>query len=271
MAASYPVGLLNGPERYEEVSLELIDISLFNVRKDLTAGQEETDIDDLARSIAQDGLLQAPIARPRPDGRYEVIIGQRRILACRKLAKTPVRMRVIEVSDSAARILSLTENLQRATMSPIDMARTYEAIFEELGSVEAVSRAVKASPRVVESRLKLLKLTPSLQNQLSTGSGTEGITAYAALADNFAPEDQEDAWRATGGLIPSQAARVLKSSGGDFDRLMEQKRRVMEETLDVQFVEPCGSSAGTCPFIPVPLREQIMQLVKEFNANQRGQ
>lgn len=69
----------------QDVPIGQIDVSKFNTRKNLADAQHDSSIDDLARSINQQGLLSPITISTKPDGSYEVIPGQRRLLACRQL------------------------------------------------------------------------------------------------------------------------------------------------------------------------------------------
>src|SRR5207237_9572454 len=76
--------------RHDEIPLSKLFVSSLNTRKDLQAGQEDSGITDLAASIRKQGLLNPLIVRPVPDGRYEVLTGQRRLVACQQIGSDPV-------------------------------------------------------------------------------------------------------------------------------------------------------------------------------------
>jgi ParB family chromosome partitioning protein len=116
--------------RQIDISLDKLFVSALNARKDLRAGQEDSGIEELASSIRQQGLLSPPIVRPTLDGRFEVLVGQRRLLACRKIGFDPVPCLVREdLGDSDAVTLSLVENVHRADMHPLDKARALKALY----------------------------------------------------------------------------------------------------------------------------------------------
>ncbi len=69
----------------KEITIEDVDISEFNTRKDLMDGQHDSTLENLAKSIEKQGLLNPITVFQKPDGRYAVIAGQRRLLACIKL------------------------------------------------------------------------------------------------------------------------------------------------------------------------------------------
>ena len=66
----------------KKLPIDKLVVSDLNTRKDLNAGQEDSDIQKLAEDIAKHGVLMPLIVRPRPDRKFEVISGQRRLLAC---------------------------------------------------------------------------------------------------------------------------------------------------------------------------------------------
>jgi ParB family chromosome partitioning protein len=68
-----------------EISLQDVDISEFNTRKNLADGQYDSTIEDLAKSIEKQGLLSPITVFQKPDGRYALVAGQRRLLACKQL------------------------------------------------------------------------------------------------------------------------------------------------------------------------------------------
>lgn len=101
--------------RQVDIPLNKLIVSSLNARKDLLAGQEDSGIEELASSIGQQGLLSPPIVRPTTDGHFEVLVGQRRLLACRKIGLDPVPCLVRDdLGDTDAVALSLVENVHRA-------------------------------------------------------------------------------------------------------------------------------------------------------------
>ncbi len=69
----------------KDIPIAAVDVSEWNTRKDLRDGQHDSTIADLAKSIAQQGLLSPITVLPTPDGRFDLVAGQRRFLACKQL------------------------------------------------------------------------------------------------------------------------------------------------------------------------------------------
>jgi ParB family transcriptional regulator, chromosome partitioning protein len=166
-----------------DIALDKLLVSAFNARKDLQAGQEDSGIDELASSIQQQGLLSPPIVRPTSDGRFEVLVGQRRLLACRKIGLNPVPCLVRDdLGDADAVALSLVENVHRADMHPLDKACALKALYDRYQSYERVARESAWSVSTVRKYVQLLALPEELQQRLSTASGPAGVGTLARLA-----------------------------------------------------------------------------------------
>lgn len=108
----------------KELELSSVNISQFNTRKDLDAGTEDASLEELASSIREKGLLNPITVIKRDDGKYDLIAGQRRFIACRRLGMRTIPAIIREkMDDTDATILSLIENIHRADMNPMDKAR----------------------------------------------------------------------------------------------------------------------------------------------------
>jgi ParB family chromosome partitioning protein len=90
---------------------------------------KQQDIDELAGSIAQNGLMQPIIVRP-VEGGYEVIDGHRRVKAMRKLGRGQILAIARVVSDKNAQIMHVIGNLQRKNLKPVELALTYQKMLD---------------------------------------------------------------------------------------------------------------------------------------------
>ena len=229
-----------------EIPLDEIRISALNTRKDLDAGTEDVGIDSLADSIREKGLVNPVTVRETDDGEYELIAGQRRLLAFGRLRRTSIPAVVRgDLGDADATVLSLIENVQRADMHPLDKARAYDAIRTEYGSVSRVARETGVGQTTVQRYLKLLNLSPSIQDAITTSEGAAGVGTLSKLADTFAPDDQATVLEALGGFKQGIQQEILKRSDGDMGRLMDLRDLAMEGAFDVR-----KCSAGLCFDMP---------------------
>lgn len=119
-----------------------------------------TDIDQLARSIRVNGLLQPIVVRPLEGGQYEIVAGNRRFSACKLLKWRKIRCRIIELDDKEAFEVSLVENLQRKTLGVIEEAEAYRDYVEKLGwgGVSALASRIGKSPSHISKRIAMLDL-----------------------------------------------------------------------------------------------------------------
>jgi ParB family transcriptional regulator, chromosome partitioning protein len=139
-------------------------------------------IAELAESVRAQGLVQPVLVRPLPDGRYELIAGERRWRAARQagLATVPAVVRPGDDRDSL--LLALVENVAREDLSPVDEARGYAVLMDEFGlSLGEVAEHVGRSKPSVSNRLRLLDLSDDLLGLVERGLLTEGH-ARAVLA-----------------------------------------------------------------------------------------
>lgn len=243
-----------------DVAVEAIDVSTVNSRKDLSAGVEDAGLDDLASSIQEQGLLQPPILRPTTKGRYEVIAGQRRVLAARSLGWKSIPAFVGDYTDTEARTLSLVETVQRAEMSAIDKATAYRALTEEYGSEAIVAKQTGVTTRTIRRYVRLLDLSPELQAQVQTGAGPSGVGFMSRLAEKFNdPDEQADVFDKIKGFKGGLAEEILSRSGGDIGAIDE----LVDLAIEGQFDRVrCGSSIEECPFIPQHLIPAVRALIE---------
>lgn len=154
-----------------------------------------TSIAALAASIRRLGLLQNLTVIPSgDDGDFEVVAGGRRLAALKLLAKKgyiaqdwPVPC--LLVADTLARTASLTENVQREAMGPVDELLAWKALVAEGRSVEAIAADFGVTPLVVKRRLRLANVSPRLLADYQSGAVTlEQLMALAITDDHAAQE-----------------------------------------------------------------------------------
>jgi ParB family chromosome partitioning protein len=154
-----------------------------------------TAIPELATSIARVGLLQNLTVITSPDGQwFEVVAGRRRLAALKllvkrhKLAKDhPVPC--LLVPDTSARTVSLSENVQREAMSPVDELFAWKALVAEGRSLEDIAADFGVTPLVVKRRLRLANVSPRLLADYQQGSvSLEQLMALAITDDHAAQE-----------------------------------------------------------------------------------
>jgi len=142
------------PQEIVPLDMSKIDVSDLNVRKH---GADQ-DLDDLADSIRVVGLVQPVVVMRQPGkDRYQLIVGQRRFLAHKKLREKTIPAIVIDpLSEEDALIRSLVENVHRVDLNHADAARAATELYKRLDkNVKAVSKATGLSPRRVRQYVKI--------------------------------------------------------------------------------------------------------------------
>jgi ParB family transcriptional regulator, chromosome partitioning protein len=129
--------------------------------------KELTGIDDLARSIEENGLLQPVVVRPNQDS-FEVVAGNRRFAACSQLGWSKIPCNVIELDDQEAFRMSLVENIQRRTLNPLEEAVALKKYVEDFGygGVSELGRRIGKSQEYITRRIQLLELPPKVKDEL---------------------------------------------------------------------------------------------------------
>ena len=128
---------------------------------------DEESLNELAASIRSQGLMQPVVLRPRPQGGYELIAGERRWRAAglAGLAHIPAVLR--EVTDEQASAMALIENIQREDLNPLDEAQALDRLKEEFGlTQQQVADAVGKSRVAVTNLLRLLNLSAPVRDML---------------------------------------------------------------------------------------------------------
>lgn len=165
--------------------LELIPLSKIKRPARLDRIQiSEEKINELANNIQEQGLLQSPLVRKIGE-EYEIIAGDRRILAVTKLGWTEVECVVAVMDDKQTAEARASENLAREDLTVIEEARIYENLRKNHGmTVEQIARKMGKSGGTVKRRLDLLKMPQSLQDAMHAKKISYGVAeALWPIAD----------------------------------------------------------------------------------------
>jgi ParB family transcriptional regulator, chromosome partitioning protein len=135
------------------------------------------ELDELAASLRERGIIQPIIARPvrGATDSYEIIAGERRWRAAQRAGLHEVPVVIVEATDAEALQMAIIENVQRADLNPLEEADGYRALMEEFGnSQDEIAKIVGKSRSHVANTLRLLKLPDSVKAHINNGKLSAG-------------------------------------------------------------------------------------------------
>jgi ParB family transcriptional regulator, chromosome partitioning protein len=180
------------------------------------------NLDELIDSIRQRGLLQPIVVRGSEDDHYEIIAGNRRYEACKRLSWRKITCSIVELDDKESFELSLTENIQRETLNPIDEARAFKTYISDFGwgGVSKLAKKIGKSPSYVTKRIELLDLRDDVIQSV------EDLRVLPSVADELhSIKDQakqsELAYLITQRRLSLRRVRELIDRANQDDRVLE--------------------------------------------------
>lgn len=216
---------------------------------------DEVELQALADSIAEHGVIQPLTVREMSTGYYQIIAGERRWRAARIANLSEVPAIIVEADDRKVKELALIENLQRQDLNPVEEALGYHSLMEEYGLTQddAAKRVGKSRPAVANA-LRLLALPQEILEMLRQGKLTAGH-ARAVLVLKTEKKQLEAAQRiAALGLSVRQAEMLCKN----MSREVPVKKG--PETFAVDYVAECEKQ----------LSKQLGRGVKIINGKRKG-
>jgi len=204
---------------------------------------DEEGLSELAESIREVGLLQPVLVRPADDG-FELIAGERRWRAARRLGMQTIPSLVRHTDDATTLEQAVVENVHRAGLNPLEEAAAYQQLIEDFGLThDEVATRVGRSRVTISNTLRLMQLPPTIQRMLQEGRlsagharallGTPDRAYQEQLARRVAAEELsvravEDAIRLRSEM---DGAGASKSRGATKGRLRPPGLLELEELL----------------------------------------
>jgi ParB family transcriptional regulator, chromosome partitioning protein len=126
-------------------------------------------VDELAESIKKIGLLQPIVVRINHSENFEIVAGNRRFNACKKLGRRKIACHVVEIDDKTAYEVSIIENVQRHTLNPIEEGLAFRKYVVEFGwgGVSELAQKLSKSTSYVCKRIKLVELPKDILELIS--------------------------------------------------------------------------------------------------------
>jgi ParB family chromosome partitioning protein len=205
---------------FEEVAIASISP---NPRQPRLTFDEEA-LEELAASIAEVGLLQPVVVRKLGAGRYELVMGERRMRASQRAGLEYIPAIVRETPDNDMLRDALIENLHRAQLDPLEEAAAYKQLLDDFGAThEQLAQRIGRSRPHISNTLRLLGLPPGVQRRIAAGVLSAGHAR--ALLGLDSPEAQERlADRIVKEGLSVRTVEEIVSLGGD-DAPVKASRR----------------------------------------------
>src|SRR5579859_1846477 len=228
----------------QEVLIDSIDANPYQTRRRIN----EAALEELAESIRASGVVQPVVLRPGPNGRFQLVAGERRWHASKRAGKTTIPAVIRQISNEQAMEITIIENLQREDLNPIEQAKAFERLSREFGLTQEQIAARTGKDRAsIANFIRLLKLPEALQDALEAGVLSFGHGKVLLALAGF-PEHMERAAREViekqlsvrqteelvGKLLNPQAAEQKQEAARALDPNVRDAARSLERSLGVK-------------------------------------
>ncbi|MDG6919139.1 MAG: ParB/RepB/Spo0J family partition protein [Nitrososphaerota archaeon] len=166
---------------------------------------------ELTASIMEKGLLEPIVVRP--SGEYfEVVAGNRRLEACRRLKIQRILCHVVDLDDRESYEVSLTENIHRKTLNPVEEGLAFRKYVESFGygSASELARRIDKSPSYVSRRIALLDLPKEVRDGLLLRGAKVGLAQELIPLDDEKREELTELIARTGLTKRSEVRRLVR-------------------------------------------------------------
>ena len=217
---------------------------------------DEDSLNELAASIKEVGVMQPPVVRTLGNGRYELIMGERRLRASKLAGLKTIPVIIRETADNELLREALVENIQRSQLNPLEEGAAYQNLLNDFGYThEELATKVGKSRSAVTNTLRLLNLPASVQRRIAAGVLTAGhARALLSMADEYEIEKLANkivaeglSVRATEELVAlgSKSEKIKKASGPKTNspRLKEVSDQ-LGDVLDTRVTVELGKEKG---------------------------
>jgi ParB family transcriptional regulator, chromosome partitioning protein len=156
-----------GAHGLQEIPVDVIDPNPYQTRRKV----REESLNELAESIRATGVVQPVVLRSAPNGRYQLVAGERRWLASKRAGKSTIPAVVRQVSNEQAMEITIVENLQREDLNPMEQARAFERLSREFNlTQEQIASRTGKDRASIANFIRLLKLPQKAQEALEDGT-----------------------------------------------------------------------------------------------------
>jgi ParB family chromosome partitioning protein len=232
-----------------EVHVELIERNPFQPRKDF----ETQALDELVESIRQHGVLQPLLVRPS-GAQYQLIAGERRLMAAKKAGLETVPCRVLELEDRAMCEAALEENLKRRDLNVLEKAQAFKEYMERFAaSVDDVAKQLSMSRSSVCNFLRLLDLTDFVKESLLAERVSFG---HARAILSLSHDDQIELCR----RIESESLSVRETEAA-VREILKNQQEPQAETIPFAAATAAKPAASVASSHVRSLEENLQQIL----------
>ncbi|HSR25635.1 MAG TPA: ParB/RepB/Spo0J family partition protein [Candidatus Eisenbacteria bacterium] len=250
-------------EAVTELPLHRLEISKGQARiRDV-----EKDLDELVENLRTHGQLEPiVVARIRNTDKYEIITGQRRFLAHKRLGWSAILAAILPeaVDHATARALSISENVVRTELNPKDLIDACTAMYKKYGSVRAVAEELGLAPHKVATYVKYERLGPELRGLVDAGEVEINLALRVQdTLEHVEPKDGIDTVLVTRNLkrmSRAQQSAFLRNASVDDLRHIATSDRTGESRRVTQVIVT----------LPITVHRQLQEWAKRHGLTQDG-
>lgn len=207
-----------------EMDTESLTPNLFQPRKNF----DKEKMEELKDSIKKHGMIQPIIVRKMTNG-YEIVAGERRLKAAKEIGLKKIPAIIKSVNNEKSLEIALVENIQREDLNPVEQANAFKRLADEFNlTQQELAEATGKSRALVTNTIRLLKLNPEIQKNISEGKISFG---HAKLLLSIEDEEVQKAVCnriIASGLSVRDTERLIKNIG------KVQKRQFKVENITIE-------------------------------------
>lgn len=205
----------SNPVQYDPEKDTISELNIYEILPNSFQPRKNFDPDklsELAASIKEHGVIQPVIVRPHSEG-YELVVGERRLRACKQLGLEKIPAVIRALSDRDMTEMALIENIQRHDLNPIEEAKAYKKLIEEFGlTQEEVAKKVGKSRPFIANYLRILHLPELIHDYLAKGVLTVGHARPLLSIENQSLQLQLVKQIIDNGLSVRETENLIKKS-----------------------------------------------------------
>jgi ParB family chromosome partitioning protein len=229
-----------------EIKVSAIVPNSFQPRRTFDEGK----LAELAESIKAHGVVQPIVVRKITDGKYELVVGERRLRACQSLKLPKVPALIKEYTDEQMMEIALIENIQRQDLNPVEEAAAYKRLLEEFKfTQEEVAQKISKSRSFVANMVRILQLPPAILDRVAGGELTIGHARPLLTLKNEAQQLKAAEEIISKQLNARQAEALAKSYADSAQKQIGKRKKLAKlspELLDLEnrLRDTCGTKVS---------------------------